>query len=41
VITGQPDAEPGGTKSGTTASAAEPAGPAGAPQTASPLLRLR
>jgi apolipoprotein N-acyltransferase len=42
VITGQPDAEPGGTKSGSTASAAEPEGPAGTPQAASPpLLRLR
>ena len=42
MITGQPDAEPGGTKSGTTASAAAPAGPAGAPQAASPpLLRPR
>jgi apolipoprotein N-acyltransferase len=42
VITGQPDAEPGGTESGTTTSAAEPGGPAGAPQAASPpLLRLR
>jgi apolipoprotein N-acyltransferase len=41
-MTGQPDAEPGGTNSGTTTSAPEPAGPAGAPQPASPpLLRLR
>jgi apolipoprotein N-acyltransferase len=42
VITGQPDAEPGGTKGGTSTSAAGPAGPAGAPQAApAPLLRLR